>query len=32
VQGDAPYLEKFGYVLAALAFVDQLPGMPDLLP
>jgi len=25
-------LEQVGHVLAALAFVDQLPGVVDLLP
>jgi len=32
VQSDGAQLEEFGRVLAALALVDQLAGVVDLLP
>jgi hypothetical protein len=32
VQSDAAHLEQGRHVLAALALVDELPGVVDLLP
>jgi hypothetical protein len=32
IQGDAAHLEQFGHVLAALAVLDELAGVFNLLP